>query len=62
MLKSGRTLVIALVVAPVLDMSPLIDRLALGFAAKPPLSRYPLLEGVILARLREAILPGIVVY
>jgi hypothetical protein len=55
-------LVVALVVDLVVGLSPLIDRLALGFVAKPSLSRHPLLEGVILARLRVAVLPGIVVY
>ena len=66
MLKLGQTLVISLVISLMValdvGLSPLIDRQVLGFAAKPSLPRHPLLEVVILARLRQAVLPGIVVY
>ena len=55
-------LMVALVVALDVGLSPLIDRQVLGFAAKPSLPRHPLLEVVILARLRQAVLPRIVVY
>lgn len=49
MLKLAQTLVIALVVA-------------LECWSEPSVSRHPLLEVETLARLREAVLPGTVVY